>query len=565
MSSRFLFSSFAVAASLSLSFVAAGCGSHEQEAAETDSSELRALTPAEIVGTIAPGTTSAPIHYQAPPQYRALSFTGKEGDVVDAWVRSTDGDAIAFLAMASKLKTIADNDDASDSTTDSHLTATLPADGTYYIVFRERDSEPATFTVSLAITPAVTPPIGGVVTTPNAAGKTTLSGTVYDPASKNPLFGVIVYVPTAALAAFTDGPTTDLCSTARSGAPITTAVTGADGRFVLENVPAGVDVPLVMQTGKWRRKVAIPTITAGNDHLVVDKNLTRLPKNRAEGDIPRIAIATGGCDVLECLLRDIGVDDAEFSDGGGAGRIQLYQGNGGSSVAAGAPTSAALWADASKLAGYDMMINACQCAEYPETKPAAALANIVDYANAGGRIFASHYESYAIDPTHITPAAAAPWKVTATFNANGAGNSSASTSIDTSFPKGSSFADWLVNVGASTTKGTVLADDLRYDVTAVAAPATRWAFDAAGDVFLYSFHAPVGEADVTKQKGKVVFSDEHSGSFSSGGAAFPAECTIAGLGPAGDAQRKAFEFTLFELGSCIQDDGAALVVPPNAP
>lgn len=127
---------------------APGCGSPEQEATASDSSDLRALTPAEILGTIAYGETKAGINYKSPPNYRALSFTAAAGDVVDAWVKSDDGDALAFLADA-KWKTFATSDDAADDDTNSHLQATIPAAGKYYVVFRERDFEPATFSVSL--------------------------------------------------------------------------------------------------------------------------------------------------------------------------------------------------------------------------------------------------------------------------------------------------------------------------------------------------------------------------------------------------------------------------------
>src|SRR5262245_19946359 len=70
---------------------------------------------------------------------------------------------------------------------------------------------------------------------------TTVSGTVYDPAGNIPLYNVIVSVPNAPLSKFTEGVTCDRCGTTVSGSPITTALTGADGKFVLKDVPTGTN------------------------------------------------------------------------------------------------------------------------------------------------------------------------------------------------------------------------------------------------------------------------------------------------------------------------------------
>jgi hypothetical protein len=107
----------------------------------------------KIVGSLDYGTTSDDVAYSNPPKYRAFKFGGQKGDTVDIWVRSADGDAVAWL-LDNSFKTIAHNDDADDTTTDSHLTATLPGNSnpaiiTYYIVFREYSLQDATFQVQL--------------------------------------------------------------------------------------------------------------------------------------------------------------------------------------------------------------------------------------------------------------------------------------------------------------------------------------------------------------------------------------------------------------------------------
>ena len=117
------------------------------------SDELRALGPSEIIGDLRYGQTSAIVSYTENPLYRAFRFQGKRGDVIDAWVRSTSGDARAWLLDAA-FQNVVTNDNANASTTDSRLLTTLKRDGAYYVAFREATREDASFTVSLQGTPA---------------------------------------------------------------------------------------------------------------------------------------------------------------------------------------------------------------------------------------------------------------------------------------------------------------------------------------------------------------------------------------------------------------------------
>ena len=105
----------------------------------------------KVVGSLDYGQTSDAFDYTATPEYRAVKFAGSAGDDVDVWVRSTNGgDAVAYL-LDNDFKEIARNDDASKTTLDSHIKATLPknASATHYVVFRDYYGSKASFTVAL--------------------------------------------------------------------------------------------------------------------------------------------------------------------------------------------------------------------------------------------------------------------------------------------------------------------------------------------------------------------------------------------------------------------------------
>lgn len=104
----------------------------------------------KIVGSLGYGQTSAAIHYTSAPRFRAVKFGGSPGDQVDVRVHSTSGDAVAWV-LDNSFHILGLNDDADDSTLDSHVALTLPANPsvTHYIVFRDYDLAAHTFTVTL--------------------------------------------------------------------------------------------------------------------------------------------------------------------------------------------------------------------------------------------------------------------------------------------------------------------------------------------------------------------------------------------------------------------------------
>ncbi len=223
---------------------------------------------------------------------------------------------------------------------------------------------------------------------------TTVSGTVYAPNGKLPLYNVAVYVPNAPLEPLSPGMTCDRCGTLASGRPIASALSDHQGKFRITNVPVGKDIPLVIQVGKWRRKVIIPEVKACQDNPLTDPQLTRLPRNRTEGDLPRVALTSGRCDQLTCMIPKLGLDPAEVGVSGQDRAFTFFSGADGDTTGGppGMMPATSLWNSLDELSKYSMVLFSCPCNEARAARGPPALEAVSRYLNAGGRVFGSHFE-----------------------------------------------------------------------------------------------------------------------------------------------------------------------------
>jgi hypothetical protein len=468
--------------------------------------------------------------------------------------------------------------------------------------------------------------------------QTTLTGKVYDPAGINPLYNAYVYVPidpSGTLPPFSTGASCDSCAGVKLNA-VAVAQTDVTGAFTLTNVPTTAiapknQIPLVVQMGKWRRLVMLPAVPTCATTAVPPSN-SRLPRNKFDGygnqaDIPRMALASGNADPLQCMMLKVGIDPAEFQlPGSGSRRIDYYKVNGmdfssgapglgslatgvcstatcyqNSDCASGTCTTGGLGTCAmaacttnaqcassscnttthvcnctagsqcksgscnttthvcnspptcdpnvaavcgstetcaaanagtcsctadsqctsgsctpGSLMGYDVVLLPCEGSEDDGNDKYAS--NVANYVDTGGRLFTTHYGytwlstpmAGVANSTNPTTNETNPFYPVAGWDLNKVSFGSEGAQIDTGFPKGLAFEQWMDNIGAANA-GALTLNSPRQDLDSVNATyATQWMHDtsAPNEPFHLTFNTPLTGAGAG-MCGRVVFSDFH--------------------------------------------------------
>jgi hypothetical protein len=396
----------------------------------------------------------------------------------------------------------------------------------------------------------------------------------------DPVPNVLVYVPNGPLLPISAGASCGGCQADVSGTPLVSTTTAFDGTFVLPNVPVGQGIPVVIQLGRWRRGVTFDILNSCTSTNVGDIHMPRTQGGDAgdipgSSNIPLTAISTGALDPIECVLLKMGVAQSEFSTNATNSRIHLYQGNGAGAGGV-TPNEAALMDTGGSFMNYDQILLPCwgvdPVANSCARKSATELADLVTYANAGGRFFATHF-SYAW--LYQNP----PFNQTANFNVDQADIDSMTANVSMAVPPRSPgvFSQWLATVGAlsNTSPPQLTINQARHDVDSVAGNSVDWVdgpdpCSASGQVLLhYTFDTPVGAPSTC---GHAIFSDFHVNTTSSGGgtscgsvgsigcpsgapgATFPAEC---GAPSPLTSQERVLEFMIWDLESC-----SGPIVPP---
>ena len=115
----------------------------------------------------------------------------------------------------------------------------------------------------------------------------------------------------------------------------------------------------------------------------------------------------------------------------------------------------AFWANLATMKNYDLLFDACEAQLPSRDTVGPAYTNMKSYLEAGGRLIGEHYQ-YNWFATSTQCGGDVSCKGPADFNGVATWGATNQTNppetVDVSHPRGQVFSDWLVAVGASSTR-----------------------------------------------------------------------------------------------------------------
>ncbi len=401
-------------------------------------------------------------------------------------------------------------------------------------------------------------------------------------------------LPTISTGIPTGGTSCDRCSDQDLGPVLASAVTDSDGNYTLSgNIPTGTDFLLVTKVGKFRRAVVhqvAPAAACTTTALAttLPNNPTRLPRSSSDGsgvNLPAVAISTGQIDAMECVFEKMGIAQTEFGNFGSAARIHLYRGGTAAGSASGAsidgstPFDADLYGSLTRMQSYDMVVADCEGQAWDGTafnQRIANGANVRQFVNRGGRMFASHLsfswlhqnstQAYAAGTFATTGLGqVATWDTDILANLDNSGTGQVSLLRPAASPRIQNFSDWMSNEGVTNASNQFAITDPRSMALTLGPTSEEFVFRSGGNgrVQQFSFNTPYG-APVADSCGRVAYSGFHVAATGGGStpfatSVFPAHCT-GNL----TSQEKVLLYMLFDLGACVGDEPEPPACVPEA-
>ncbi len=223
------------------------------------------------------------------------------------------------------------------------------------------------------------------VPTPTCPGQeATVTGTALAPNGADPVPGASVFIPARVPELFPPDVKCEVCGHLGKSNNLWYTTTAPNGRFTLKNVCPG-KWPLVVQNGRFRRLVYI-NVAAGAT-MAVPAGQSRLPRRHKEfvqaDSIPKIAVATGDFDKMECVLRKMGLADGTFD---------LYEAASSRKSPKTLPSFKNLIANLNKMKTYNIIFINCTANTFEKELASSTIRkNLNDYVNAGGRLYVTDW------------------------------------------------------------------------------------------------------------------------------------------------------------------------------
>jgi hypothetical protein len=395
---------------------------------------------------------------------------------------------------------------------------------------------------------------------------TRVSGVVTAPNGVDPIPGARVYVPLAPPAPLPPEVRCEPCGPQGDRTPVLSETdSGTDGRFTLSRLPAG-PVTIYIQKGRWRRKLEVQTTACRETQIA--RSAAHLPRSRAEGELPQMAVAVGDYDAIECVLRHVGIDASEFTSPLGGGAVHLYENEQLSQGGAPGKTPIdLLLIDPRRLRTYSLLL--INCTETGGIEPLVSdvlvMRNLLDYVAQGGRLYVTDwaYNLVAQQPAWSpflcfedgTPCGSAGPRPL-----QGASRGTPVPFTGTA-PDGDErvrvFRDWLSLPQFGLRGGQVPINDLDWRWALMTGTAQdmrrfptqiwlRGRTNGADRPLSVTFDYPQPAAC-----GRILYSSHHTRGHEVAGVTFPAYCPVDGVIP----QERVLEYLLFEFAACIPVPG----------
>lgn len=375
-----------------------------------------------------------------------------------------------------------------------------------------------------------------------------INGTVYAPNGVDPVPGATVFVPSQVPEIFPPTVRCEVCGTLGGTTNFWTTTTSFDGTFSLTGVCPGTR-PLVIQNGRFRRYVQVDVPASNTVTLTAQQ--TRLPRRSAEFDpidsIPKIAVATGDYDKMECVLEKFGLEKDAYD---------RYEGAYIRKSSVPLPPFSQVITDINKMKTYNIIFINCTENTFEEFLLRQEVRmNIHEYVNSGGRLYITDWSYDWIE--QVEPLSPFIDFEPGQSNNSPEGMNAAALGKDglhvQAVVKDEQMANWL-GLFPQTINGTIVPiehfligwiimfnvnDDVKIwvegniqsqwgDITGVRPLTVTFNFNDCGKILFTSYHTEGRESETTGQ-------------------AFPAYC-----GSSVSPQDRILEYLIFDIASCVE-------------